>query len=151
KLAKEETAEILRLADVKRLRDYVAEADLLWPARPGKVAEMEAWVEKSEDLVARPPQHRATLAELRDRALATPGAAVPTPESRKALEEGQWWNEALSGLVEGIETFASGDERKATLARVKKRLELARTVARRTIDERGDDWRRAIASIQDRA
>src|SRR5207253_2354373 len=67
--------EIRRLADVKRLRDYEAAAEELWPSTPEKVPAMKAWLAKAWPLAARLPLHRAKLAEMRALALPYDDAA----------------------------------------------------------------------------
>ncbi len=67
--ADEALSRVLRLSDVKLVADYAAEVDGLWPANPGKIAALEAWLGKARDLYERLPVHEAELAALRQRAL----------------------------------------------------------------------------------
>jgi serine/threonine protein kinase/formylglycine-generating enzyme required for sulfatase activity len=63
--------EVLRLADLKRLADARTAADDLWPAHPENIESMKTWLrEEAEPLRDNLPKHRATLAALRDQALA---------------------------------------------------------------------------------
>jgi hypothetical protein len=59
------SGQVLRLSDLARLDDYVAEADELWPAEPARVAAIESWLVKGRGLAGNLAQHRATLAALR--------------------------------------------------------------------------------------
>ena len=54
-----------RLADVTKLREAQAEADVLWPARPRKVAAIEAWLAKYGVLAEKLAGHEVALKELR--------------------------------------------------------------------------------------
>jgi formylglycine-generating enzyme required for sulfatase activity len=78
-LAKERLEDVLRLADVKRLQDYLAEAEELRSALPEKVEVMEAWIKKAEALVPRLETHRSTLAAL-------PEKALPYDEAQRAAD-----------------------------------------------------------------
>lgn len=68
-LAQSRLAEVLRLSDVKRLRDYEEEAEKLWPCLPGKVPEMESWLKRAGKLAKNLERHQQNLAALRERAL----------------------------------------------------------------------------------
>lgn len=61
--------EVERLSDAQRLRDLERRADLLWPAEQRHVRAMTAWLAEARALISSLPAHRATLAELRSRAL----------------------------------------------------------------------------------
>jgi formylglycine-generating enzyme required for sulfatase activity len=129
---------------VKRLADYVAEADALWPARLDKVAAMEAWLSKARVLEGHLGGHRAYLAELRRRAPQREGESA----YRFAGAEEQWEHDTLAGLVAGIEDFAA-----KMIPDVERRIEVARTVRARTIEAPApaEAWQRALASIADPA
>jgi formylglycine-generating enzyme required for sulfatase activity len=70
KAAKEEAlAEVLRLADVKKVRDLLAEAEGLWPVHPDRAPAMADWMARVRDLLESRKAHEAALAALRERAL----------------------------------------------------------------------------------
>ncbi len=96
-----------RLSDAQRLRDLERRADLLWPAEPRHVAAMTAWLAEARALSSNLAVHRATLAELRSR--------------------------ALPRTAEEIAEDAAGHPRAAELATAKLELALARSaIARRS-------------------
>jgi formylglycine-generating enzyme required for sulfatase activity/serine/threonine protein kinase len=65
RLARAETAKVLRLSDVKVLQELKSRSDALWPAHPDKIPELESWVLQARSLVDNLPGHRATLLEMR--------------------------------------------------------------------------------------
>ncbi len=66
KLANDRLSAFERMADVKRLRDRIREADEnLWPAHPSKVEAMKTWLAKSEEMLSRLDLHRAERDRLR--------------------------------------------------------------------------------------
>jgi formylglycine-generating enzyme required for sulfatase activity len=137
-LAMERLDGIHRLADVKQLADYAAEADELWPARPDRVSAMEAWLVKARTLAGHLDGDRAYLEGLRRNAQET------APSYRFATREEQWEHDTLAALVGGLEVFA-----RTAIPELERRLERARTVALRTLDEPREAWQRAVASIAD--
>ncbi len=67
--ARRQRDQVLRLADVQRLKDLVEDAALLWPAHPEHVAGIEDWLARARDLAGRLGQHRESLSRLRASAL----------------------------------------------------------------------------------
>jgi formylglycine-generating enzyme required for sulfatase activity/serine/threonine protein kinase len=69
--AEKETAlaEVLRLADVKKVRDLVAEAAGLWPIHPDRAPAMADWIERVGEVLEGRAAHEKALAALRSRAL----------------------------------------------------------------------------------
>ncbi len=136
--------DILRLADVKRLKDYVEEADKLWPCVPARVEEMEKWLIKAEELARRLDEHRASLAALETLGTRNQGAEnhwlFATPEQ-------DWQHETLAGLVKGLERFSDPDSKKGTLASVTERLVFSRTVERESVENHRAEWDTASHSI----
>ena len=61
--------EVERLSDIKRLRALEAEALELVPVGPAKLAAMDAWLVRAEELAKRLDLHQATRRELEARAL----------------------------------------------------------------------------------
>ena len=70
-----EKEKVLRSSDIKRLHVLADQAELLWPAWPGRILDYEDWLRRSEALVARVPTHRAARDELRARAAPLVGDA----------------------------------------------------------------------------
>jgi serine/threonine protein kinase/formylglycine-generating enzyme required for sulfatase activity len=124
--------EILRLSDVKLLRDLQAEAEILWPCVPERVTSMETWLSRAERLTQRLTSHRTALDSL---------------EEQPSTAEAAWTRETLSDLVGGMERLIDPDPRVGTIASVKERLEFARTVFKRTIEDQRSRWDECIASI----
>ena len=69
RVAREETAKVLRLSDAKVLQELEQAADAVWPAYPEEIAGMEAWLARARALLANLPSHRQTLGQMRARAL----------------------------------------------------------------------------------
>jgi formylglycine-generating enzyme required for sulfatase activity len=140
--AAERTSEVLRLSALEDLDDLEAEADLLWPADPGQIEELEAWLARARALLRELPAHERQLAVLRER---------PATANR-------WWLTQLEGLVSRLRALE--DERVGLIAGlspehgwgVQRRLEFARSVEERTLvgTEAAELWRAARASIRDR-
>lgn len=129
--------EVLRLSDVKRLAACTAEAEALWPCVPEKAGAMEAWLETAGALAGRLDEHRRALDVLRAQT-ASGGSDTET----------EWRRDVLDELVRDLEAFI--DPASGLVAGVRARLEFARTIVRRSIEERAEDWDRAIASIANR-
>ena len=155
--------EVLRLSDIKRLNDYVAEAEDLWPAVPGKIPAMKEWLKKAEELVRHRPDHLKTLTALREKALpydasmrdydrkAHPQAAEVSKQRtwRFPNPELEWQHDTLSELVAGLETFTDPDPFKGALSSVKERLEFASTIHKKSIEDYKEAWEKAVSSIAD--
>jgi formylglycine-generating enzyme required for sulfatase activity len=62
----------------------------------------------------------------------------------------QWWHDALRDLVGGLEAFADPDPFKGTVGSVEGRLEFARTIRKRTIEDPKAKWDEAISSIRNK-
>ena len=137
-LAMERLDGIHRLADVKQLAEYTAEADELWPAHPDRAGAMSAWLVKARTLAGHLDDDRAYL-ELQRRS-----ATETAPSYRfKSIEE-QWEHDTLAALVTGLEAFS-----RTTIPAVERRLDRARTLERQTLDEPREAWQRAVTSIAD--
>jgi formylglycine-generating enzyme required for sulfatase activity/serine/threonine protein kinase len=66
--AEAETAKVLRLSDVKVLQQLLADADALWPPHPERIPALDSWAKRARALADNLPEHRQTLADMRDRA-----------------------------------------------------------------------------------
>ena len=62
-------ADVERLADVKKVQEAAAATAVLWPARPKKIQDMKAWLEKYRVLSQSLSGHRSSLVALRSEAL----------------------------------------------------------------------------------
>jgi len=146
----DERDRVLRLSDLKRLKDYSEAAELLWPALPEKVPELEAWLAQAEELEQRLDDHRASLSAIQSRAASSSEPdATGTKRWTFARHEDGWQHEALTSLVQGLEAFSNPDPKVGTIASVRERLAFARTVARRSIEEPARAWEEAVRSIAD--
>ncbi len=137
-LAMERLDGIHRLADVKQLAEYTAEADELWPAHPDRAGAMSAWLVKAYTLAGHLDGDRAYLETQRR------FAAETSPAYRfKSIEE-QWEHDTLAALVTGLEAFSQ-----TVIPAVERRLARAQTLERQTLDEPREAWQRAVTSIAD--
>jgi serine/threonine protein kinase len=84
RLARAETAKVLQLSDLQVLQELEARAGELWPPHPAKIPELEAWLERANELAAKREAHLATLAEMRERAL--PWVAEERERERETRE-----------------------------------------------------------------
>ncbi len=149
RLAETRLADYRRLADVKLLADYLAEADQLWPAYPENISHMEDWLAKANVLAARLEIHQANLANLRQRALPDEQSASEHRAWKFANTEDQWQHDTLSELVRQLESFTNSDPKVGAIASVRERLNVARTIQNRTLDDFAAQWDLAINSIAD--
>lgn len=122
---------VLRLSDLRRLRELRAEAETLFPIAKWTVPAMEDWLGRARTLHHRLPLHRAVL-------------DTATPETEEEL----WESELLGELVDELERFGGRDGR---IAEVSGRREWALGAERITLHEpeAAAAWERAIASIAD--
>jgi len=65
-------------------------------------------------------------------------------------EEDAWWHETLVSLVSGLAGFMAEDRHGATVGSVEARLEFARAIRKRSIEDPQAEWDEAIASIANR-
>src|SRR5262249_698583 len=133
-LANDNLAEVLRLADVKRLNDRRLEAEQLWPEIPRRIDAMKAWLAQARDLTSRLGLHRETLDRMRRQ------AARVGDSWHFADETEQWRHDTLAGLVSGLEAMLDSDPRKGLIADIERRLQEASTIVERTIDQYAEQW-----------
>jgi serine/threonine protein kinase/formylglycine-generating enzyme required for sulfatase activity len=119
RLARAETAKVLRLSDVKVLQELEADADKLWPPHPDRISAMESWLERARALVSRLAGHRQTLAEMRKAAHPWSGEerAQDRATNLKAAELAEKQAE-LAGLVAQLERGLQGEARETADRRV---------------------------------
>ena len=154
---------------VEAMREWLARAQTL-------VGNLPVHEQTLKDLRARgtPEEHREKdrLDKLREQVEETAGKLETTEDSdeRTALEEKRrdleeqiererpyafadaqdaWWHGALVDLVSGLVAFSSDEPFGETIANVRKRLEFAETIERRSITDCREAWDEAIASIAD--
>ena len=138
---------VLRLADVKRLENLVEDSERLWPARPGRVAGMQTWLDRAHDLLSRRPLHEQTLAQLRRRGLPLAGNAEVVDFGTDT--EAQWWHDTLRDLLLDLDALSAEDPYGITLASMRRRLDSAGKLEQWSITFYRDDWDDALASIAD--
>ncbi len=124
--ADEALARVLRLADVKLLVDYSAEADELWPAHPETISTIEAWLGKARELLERLPGHEGALAALRQRAIPHSAEEAARDDSAE-----QWQHQVLAELVHRLQAF--GTPGTGTIGDMQRRLDFARTIEQRSV------------------
>jgi hypothetical protein len=146
--AEAEKANVLRLSDVKILRDLKSEADELWPVHPDLVTDLEEWLFEAEELIERLPEHRAFLGELRARS-ATPAEIADPAQVEFEDPQDAWWYETLHGLVADLSGFAEEDAEENVVASVRGRLERSQTIEQRSILDHEDAWDEAIIAVLD--
>jgi formylglycine-generating enzyme required for sulfatase activity/tRNA A-37 threonylcarbamoyl transferase component Bud32 len=146
-LARLETLKVLRLSDMKRLQELEALAHALWPAHPGRIDGMLAWIDQAEDLLARLPLHRDTLQSLRAEALPYSSSdAALDRESRPSSDALAAARAELQQRIQRVEAAGSEEERSLAEARVDELdariLELEASAAER------HTWRFASTELQ---
>ncbi|MBI2901189.1 MAG: SUMF1/EgtB/PvdO family nonheme iron enzyme [Planctomycetes bacterium] len=134
--SEEQLRYILGLSDVKRLDDIREKAHALWPATPERVPALEEWLADARTLADRLPVHGERLASLER----------TTPSPTRTAADLAWERKVLAGLIRNLEEFAAPEEggglnvRGTSIANVARRLEFARGVRRRSVDDRRDAW-----------
>jgi len=118
-IARAETAKVLRLSDMKVLKELEAEADALWPPYPDKIAALRSWLERARTLADRLAEHRATLLEMRQGAHPWSAAEIRSDRENhpRAAELAQKRAE-LEGLIRQLEEGLEGEVRASSERRV---------------------------------
>jgi len=110
--------------------------------------ELSAKLQATEDEEERAKLQKS-LSSLREQT----GALTSTIEREQphVFQDAQdaWWHGALVDLVSGLVAFSGEDPYGKTIASVRKRLEFAETIERRSITDCQEAWDEAIASIAD--
>jgi formylglycine-generating enzyme required for sulfatase activity len=119
RIAKAETAKVLRLSDVKRLQELEADAARLWPVHPSAIPALESWIARGRALVAAKDGHVATLAQMRGRARAWTDEErarerPPHPKADELTEK----SAELTFLIDALESEEPGARRDLALERV---------------------------------
>ena len=142
---------VLRLADSKKVRDLIAEADDLWPVHPDTAPAMKAWIDRAKAVIANRRLHEDALAAIRERAddLEGPPSDIEPSTSRTFSDPTMAWrHEVVQALVSGIATLADGE--KARLRKVETRLALSEDLVRTMAGEHEAVWAEIIGAIADR-
>ncbi|MEW6744264.1 MAG: bifunctional serine/threonine-protein kinase/formylglycine-generating enzyme family protein [Planctomycetota bacterium] len=134
-----------RLADLNVLRGLEEESRELWPAWPEQIPRMEAWLRRAERVAQSLPLHESYLARLseEDRAV-----APSLPRSVDADRREAWLPALVRGLVEDLRGFVAAGPRPGLVAEMRQRLERARSIERRSIEEHVEAWEEAITEIE---
>ena len=114
-------ADVLRLGDIKRVRDLEARAKELWPARPELVPEIEGWIADAKEVVSRLDAHRVSLATLRERALPAdaPEETTSVTAQRREAEQRQRREDLKrldAFLAKRAEALAAADQAESAAA-----------------------------------
>lgn len=144
--AREEKRRVLQVSDVKRLNDLLDREEVLWPALPHRLADMEDWLDQARALVQRRAMHESTLAGLRQRGTRIDAARFDFGSDT----ENQWWHDTLAGLIAGLDGLVADDPYATTVRSVTDRYRLASSIRLRSIDAFQREWDDARASIADR-
>ena len=101
----QQTKNVLRLSDSRDLVELLDEARGLWPAHPENTERLRTWIKEAEEMLARLPEHEATLALLRAEAL--PRTAEETEHDRSTHPEAV---SRLSGIQQYQRVLPAIDE-----------------------------------------
>jgi formylglycine-generating enzyme required for sulfatase activity len=139
-------SEMLPYSDSQQLSDLNEKAnETLWPANERNAPQMKEWLERAQELLSRLEVHKSALYELRKYA-EKQGPASATSWAFSDIRN-QWEHDLLSKLVQGLDKLASSEDKLGTIKEMKARLEFARTVRRKTVEEHAGEWQAAINAI----
>ncbi len=142
RLATERERELSRLSDRRELRVLDERMDELWPVTIENGRLIDGWVEDAETLIARIPEHEATLEGLRALATGEGGETLDFGGDKRTL----WWFETLESLIRDLHVFADEGVYGRTIGAMRSRREVARRVEARTT---GPDVEEAWARTRD--
>jgi formylglycine-generating enzyme required for sulfatase activity len=148
-------AEILRLADTKRVRDLLREEERLWPIHPDRRADMASWMGEARDVLRNRADHEAALAHLRRGALSRVPKASALLEDADGIDaavredwvwiferkEDEWRHGVLEGLVADLAKL------KGALLEMEGRHEAAASLRARSIDAHDAAWSAAVEAV----
>jgi serine/threonine protein kinase/formylglycine-generating enzyme required for sulfatase activity len=115
--------------DAVRLDDLEKRWHTAWPAEPGNVDTIRAWIADAE-------------------ALAKKRAEYANPPSARGAPDHSWWREHGGKLLAELDALEGADAWSPTIASMRARLRDAETIAERSL--RGDaaqEWRRARDAV----
>jgi formylglycine-generating enzyme required for sulfatase activity/serine/threonine protein kinase len=147
--------QVLRLSDVKELRDVTARGKALLDDRAAVyrsysgfdslIASQAHWIAEAEALLEKLPDHEKTLA-------ATEARGTRNAETG-ALEFGSkeqaWWHSAVAELVASLRSLADDDPDGITIRAMRDRIAHNETIFAHSIGEHRQTWEACIASIAD--
>ncbi|MHC4133619.1 MAG: bifunctional serine/threonine-protein kinase/formylglycine-generating enzyme family protein [Planctomycetota bacterium] len=140
-------AQVLRLADAKKVRDLLDGMDNLWPIHPDRAPVMAEWLERAQAVLENRAGHEETLAQVRERA--EPYSEEQRKEDHAArIERLEALRAALAKKEEPPEDEAKRTawaERRAAADKEAKELEAA--IAKRAswrFQSAEDDWRHQV-------
>ena len=136
-------SEIELLADMTRLEQLWDDMEPLRPAEPGRIPDIEAWLERSDELIARLPLHRRVLSEIRARGTA-PANEQPWTFDSTADD---WRHRLQEELVDGLISLQGDDVFGKTHANVTKLYEFAATIQKRSIENHLGAWKAATDRV----
>jgi formylglycine-generating enzyme required for sulfatase activity/serine/threonine protein kinase len=151
-----ERMKFVRVSDAKRLADLRGEFDRLWPADEPQIAAIRYWLHRAAELVGRKQDHVATLRalvaqdEAQERPEGEPGTSQDPAERKASFGDAidrEWWRDTLRDLVDGIEALEADDRFGVTIRAMEARLELATSIAKRSLEDAREDWLTAIEGI----
>jgi formylglycine-generating enzyme required for sulfatase activity len=144
----ERLAELERLKDAIVVQDLLAEAEELWPEVPAMVPRYRSWLARAREVLARLPQHQASLRLVRQEAylgqVLAGGQAEGEdgePEWEHVDPELRWRFETFAKLVHSLERLA------LVMRDVEGRLALAPSIQKLSIEDHAAEWDDAIRSI----
>lgn len=140
-------SEMLPYSDSQQLSDLDRKAnETLWPADERNVPQMEEWLRQAHQLLSRRELHQSALRDLRKEA-ENQNISPANPETFRNIRK-QWDHAVLSKLVQGLDNLTKSDDRIGTLAEIEARLEFARTVRKKSIEDHAEEWQVAINAIR---
>lgn len=146
-LAETQRDALVRLSDVAQVVACIESSNSLYPPDPEMIPAMEAWLAGPvQGVMDRHEYHKGVLRSLipygnRDSLGARLLFADP---------ERQFQYDVQTQLVEGLGKLAGDAGRPGIVDHVRSRVEFARHVRRRSIDDYTDEWRETIRSIRNR-
>jgi hypothetical protein len=147
--AEESVIEMERFSDgllVKRLIERAAE---LWPRRPELIPDYRLWLGEARDLLARLPDHEATLTRVRQETflrqvvegVVEEGASEP--EWEEADPRNTWRHETTRLLLKDLARL------EGAVVDIKGRMRVASTIWQKSIGDYQDEWDEALFFIAD--
>ena len=146
KRAEAERNNVLRLSDLRRLRDLKARSDALWPIHPDRVELLEGWLADAKDLLASLPSHRASLAQVRRRS-SSPEEVTSPSLVKFANAEDAWWYEMLHSLVSDLTAFGSTETADNLVTSIQGRFARSHTIEQRSLLDFEEEWDDSIFFI----
>lgn len=143
-----ERENVLRLSDVRRLRELKSRAETLWPVHPDLVEPLGRWLDDANKVISNLPLHRTSLAEVQRRSI-TPQDITSPDEIAFESTEDAWWYETLHDLVTDLTAFADLEQPAGLILSVERRQERSRTIERRSLLDHEEEWEEVIFSLSE--